>query len=484
MSSDSLLARVNTPQSDEDRLKHIELMKIYTTLQKKVLDLEDELKWTKTAQQTKIDCLERRVKKLEKKQRSRTYKIKRLYKVSLTIRVITSFDDEALDKEDTSKQGRIDKIEADEDIALVSTHDDVSIQDIIVQDEGIEDVGEEEVVEVVTTAKMIIDAVGDAAQVTTAIADIPVSAAETIVTTDPTITAESIKTNVEEQEENDALINTRDDIHAKIDVDSQLAQRLHKKEQPKLTNAEKAKLFMEFIKKRRKFFSAKKVEEKKNKPPIKPQQRNIMCNYLKNMEGWKPKSLKNKSFAKIQKLFDKAMKRVNTFVDYRTELVVEASKKDEITEGSLKRTGEELEQENDKKQKMDDDKNLQSLNIVWKLYQMMEIMEEELFLNFRADGNSQMYLTFSKLLNNFDREDLEVLWRFVKDRFIKTKPMDYMDSFLLHTLKTMFEHHVKDNVWKNQQGLAKVLQVDHECEMAYKLLRLVKKHLKEGYIAN
>nr|GEV69847.1 hypothetical protein [Tanacetum cinerariifolium] len=163
----------------------------------KVLDLEDELNKTKTTQETKIDGLERRVKKLEKKQRSRTRKLKRLYKVGLTARVISSSDDEALDKEDTSKQGRIDEIDVDEDIALVSTHDDVSTHDNIVQNEGIEDVGEEEVVEVVTTAKMIIDAVVDAAQVTTDIADISVNAAETKVTTAQTITAESIKTNAE-----------------------------------------------------------------------------------------------------------------------------------------------------------------------------------------------------------------------------------------------------------------------------------------------
>nr|GEV48087.1 hypothetical protein [Tanacetum cinerariifolium] len=155
---------------DEDRLEHIELMKIYTTLQNKVHNLEDELKRTKTAQQTKIDGLVRKVKKLEKKQRSRTYKLKRLYKVGLTAKVISSSDDKALDKEDTSKQGRIDEIDDDEDIALVSAHDYVSIQDNIVQDEGMEDVGKEEVVEVVSTAKMIIDVVVDAAQVTTAIA--------------------------------------------------------------------------------------------------------------------------------------------------------------------------------------------------------------------------------------------------------------------------------------------------------------------------
>nr|GEW95524.1 hypothetical protein [Tanacetum cinerariifolium] len=112
----------------------------------------------------------------------------------------SSSDDEALDKEDTSEHGRIDEIDADEDVALVSTHDDVSTQDNIDQDEGIEDISEEEVVEVVTTAKMIIDTVVDASQVTTAIVDIPVSAAETIVTTALTITAESTKTNVEVQD--------------------------------------------------------------------------------------------------------------------------------------------------------------------------------------------------------------------------------------------------------------------------------------------
>nr|GFA62356.1 hypothetical protein [Tanacetum cinerariifolium] len=133
----------------------------------------------------------RRVKKLEKKHKSRTHKLKRLYKVGLTARVISSSDNEALNKEDTSKQGRIDEIDDDEDIALVSTHDD-----IIVQDEGIEDVDEEEVVEVVTTDKMIIDIVVDVAHVTTAIVDIPVSPAKTIVTTTPTITTESTKTNV------------------------------------------------------------------------------------------------------------------------------------------------------------------------------------------------------------------------------------------------------------------------------------------------
>ncbi|GJS83568.1 hypothetical protein Tco_0750109 [Tanacetum coccineum] len=55
-------------------------------------------------------------------------------------------------------------------------------------------------------------------------------------------------------------------------------------------------------------------------------------------------------------LIDKEKARlVNTFVDYKTELVKESSKKAKAEiahESSLKRAGEELEQESSKKQKV------------------------------------------------------------------------------------------------------------------------------------
>ncbi|GKE90956.1 hypothetical protein Tco_1572051, partial [Tanacetum coccineum] len=86
-----------------------------------------------------------------------------------------------------------------------------------------------------------------------------------------------------------------------------------------------------------------------------------MCTYLKNMEGKKLKDLKNKSFDSIQKMFDRAFKRVNTCVDFRTDLV----------EGSSKRAGEELEQESTKKQKVDEDKDTAELQ------SLMEVIPDE-----------------------------------------------------------------------------------------------------------
>nr|GEX82927.1 hypothetical protein [Tanacetum cinerariifolium] len=72
--------------------------------------------------------LKRKVKKLKKKQRSKTHKLKTLYKVGLTARV-ESLDDEQSLGEDASKHMRIRYIDADEGITLVSTHDDPEVFD-------------------------------------------------------------------------------------------------------------------------------------------------------------------------------------------------------------------------------------------------------------------------------------------------------------------------------------------------------------------
>ncbi|GKE91577.1 hypothetical protein Tco_1572672, partial [Tanacetum coccineum] len=62
-----------------------------------------------------------------------------------------------------------------------------------------------------------------------------------------------------EKEANIALIKTWDDIQAKIDVDHQLAERLQAQEQEELFDEEKATLFQQLLKKRRKHFAAKRA---------------------------------------------------------------------------------------------------------------------------------------------------------------------------------------------------------------------------------
>ncbi|GJS67435.1 hypothetical protein Tco_0681999 [Tanacetum coccineum] len=77
----------------------------------------DTLVFAKTRSEKDVKL---RVKKLEKKGGSRTYKLKRLYKVGRSARVISSDEVSLGDQEDASKQGRkIDDIDKDAEITLV-----------------------------------------------------------------------------------------------------------------------------------------------------------------------------------------------------------------------------------------------------------------------------------------------------------------------------------------------------------------------------
>ncbi|GJS73621.1 hypothetical protein Tco_0706462 [Tanacetum coccineum] len=70
----------------------------------------------------------------------------------------------------------------------------------------------------------------------------------------------------------------------------------------------------------------------------------------------------------------------------------------------------------------------------------------------RADGSSKIYLLFSQLIKSFDREDLETLWKLVKAKHGNTRPEEGYERVLWGDLKTMFEHHVEDLIWRNLQG--------------------------------
>ncbi|GKB74302.1 hypothetical protein Tco_0935714 [Tanacetum coccineum] len=333
--NDPFLIRGNTLRSGEDSLKLNELMEQCTNLQQRALDLET----TKTTQANEIVSLKRRVKKLEKKDRSRTHKLKRLYKFGLSARVESSRDEEDLD--------------------MFRVHDLVG-DEVVIESEVAVKAGEKR--NVVEEVVAVIDAASTIPVSAATITDVEITLAQTLAEL-KSAKPKADKVVIQEPEEGTTTTtpttiipvpkppqdNAWDDVQAKVEADYQLAQRLQAQKQEELTDEEKAKLFVQFLEQRRKHFAAKRAEEKRNRPPTRAQQRNIMCTYLKNMEGWKPKSLKKKSFANIKELFEKAMKRK-----------AEA----EVMEGSSKRAGEELEQESIKKQKVDKDKEkaeLQSL---------------------------------------------------------------------------------------------------------------------------
>ncbi|GKB02079.1 hypothetical protein Tco_0830123 [Tanacetum coccineum] len=159
--------------NEEPSMQLKELIDFCTKLQQRVLDLEN----TKTAQAQEITSLKLRVKRLEKKGGSRTHKLRRLYKVGRSARVVSSDEASLGDQEDASKQGRkITNIDADAQITLVDeTQERYRDEDMF----GVHDLDGDEVV---VESKVIDKAdekrnIVEEAVVVTDVVTIPVSAA-------------------------------------------------------------------------------------------------------------------------------------------------------------------------------------------------------------------------------------------------------------------------------------------------------------------
>ncbi|GJS28924.1 hypothetical protein Tco_0489544 [Tanacetum coccineum] len=254
-----------------------------------------------------------RVKKLEKKGGSRTHKLKRLYKVGRSTRVISSNEASLGDQEDASKQGRkIDDINKDAEITLVDeTQGRYGDEEIF--DTGVLD-GDEVLVEPEVTVKDVNLSVDE---VTLAQA----LAALKTVNTRPKAKGLVIH---EEEQATTLIISSQQPSHVKAhdkgkgimveepvkmkkkdqisldeelafnrqvkkeegeNVDYQMAQQMQAEEQEKLSIKEKSELFVQLLEARKKHFAAMRAQEERNKPPTKAQKRNTMSTYLKK-HGW------------------------------------------------------------------------------------------------------------------------------------------------------------------------------------------------------
>ncbi|GJX91779.1 hypothetical protein Tco_0345105, partial [Tanacetum coccineum] len=311
----------------------------------------------------------RRVKKLEQKKRSRTHGLKRL------------------------RKGRINAIDADDDIALLvllpATTVTITTEEITLA----------QALEALKTLKPKVKEI---------VFQEP-SKSTTIKST-PTISSQQSQNKSKGIMIEEHVKPMKKKVQIMLDEEVALKLRLrliknwikdYKQRSKKSCLLKKRqKLFQQLLEQSRNHFAAKSAEEKRNKPPTQAQQRKIICTYLKNMEGKKPKDLKNKSFDSIQKMFDKAFKRVNTFVDFRTDLV----------EDSSKRAGEELEQESTKKQKVDEDKDATELQSLMKVIPD----EKEVAIDVVPLATKPPTIVDCQLLKSVDKEDLVELYKLAK----------------------------------------------------------------------
>ncbi|GKC95408.1 hypothetical protein Tco_1160850, partial [Tanacetum coccineum] len=366
-----------------------------------VLALEN----VKTAQDLEITSLKKRVKKLEKNKKARTPKPKRrLFKV----RIESSAEKSLGDQEDASKQGRNEDQDDDISCAPITTAG-VSVSSS--EPSTLHVIEDEDLTIAQTLMKMRSEKSKEkakergskeksskpASRLTRGVTMQELSEPRTRKAVPPSQhdpkdkgkakmiepekplkkkdqikfdeevakrLAKELEAELEEEErvaiqrEEEANLISWDNTQAMMEADYEVAQRLQAEELGELTIEERPRLFVELMNKRKKHIAKLRDKKIKRKPPTKAQQRNKMSTYLRNMAGYKHTQLKNKSFKEIQMLFDKEMKRVNSFVLMDLKVVkgngkkTKSSRKETV---SKKRTGEELDEESVKRQKLEDD---------------------------------------------------------------------------------------------------------------------------------
>nr|GEU87600.1 hypothetical protein [Tanacetum cinerariifolium] len=413
------------------------------------------------AQALEISKLKKRVKKLDKGNMVKVLKLRRLEKVGTSQRIDTSEDTVM---KDASNQGRmIDDLDKDDERQAESQDEiykiDMDHASKVLSMQEDEPAEVQEVVDVVTTAKLIIEVVTAVSEIVTAASTIistaePKVPAATITVTPVRVAAASTRRrkgvvirDPEEESTTSSIIpaDTKSKDKGKgimvedlkslkkkqqVEMDEEYARKLH----AKLNKDIDWDTAIDHVKQKDKEDPAvQRYQVIKKRPQTEAQARKNMIMYLKNTKE------------QIEEEENRAIQSIN-----------ETPAQKEANRRKLNEEVEDLKRHLEIVPDEDDAVYTEATPFARKVpvvdYEIIHLNNKPHYKIIRADGTHQLYVSFMTLLKNFDREDLESLWSLVKERFSTSKPNNFFDDFLLTTLGAMFERpDGQAQVWKNQR---------------------------------
>ncbi|GJZ16876.1 hypothetical protein Tco_0552999 [Tanacetum coccineum] len=233
-----------------------------------------------------------------------------------------------------------------------------------------------------------------------------------------------------------------EDIRARVEADEELTQKLQAEERDKYSEVDQARMLVDLINQRKRYFAAQKAEAKRNKPMTQAQQRTYMSNYIKHMGSHTLQQLKKLSFDEVKELFETTMKRVNTFTPMESDDTVP-----KVVAGSSKRDAEqELNQESSKRQKIGEgsepaEESKDELSQE-QLQQLMIIVPEE---GMNVEALQTKYPIIDLEVYTEDSRNL------VHEIFNSTEPTEDKERELWVELKRLYKPDDDDILWKLQR---------------------------------
>ncbi|GJT09864.1 hypothetical protein Tco_0856906 [Tanacetum coccineum] len=231
----------------------------------------------------------------------------------------------------------------------------------------------------------------------------------------------------------------------------------------------------------------------KMKPKTVAQARRNMIKYLKNQGNYKIRDFKGMSYNDIRPIFEKVWdfnqniepmdaehgseKQQSPTKEKSPEKVVEEEidtqeeLKEAVKEPGAKRKKSIPRKTTRKRQKLEEDAEkdelkgfldivpreeapieIESISTKFPIVDWKTCVLTETFMYyqvFRGDGSSKNYKVLSEMLEDFDRLDVEELFRLVKERYSTSRPEGF-DLMLWGDLHTLFEPDEDDEIWRDQ----------------------------------
>nr|GFA45891.1 hypothetical protein [Tanacetum cinerariifolium] len=408
----------------------------------------EHLEHDKVAQDLEITKLKTRVKKLERANKVKPLKLRRLRKVG-TFQRIESSDDTIM--EDVINQGRmideLDRDEADKQAEIYQIDMDHAAKVLSTHEEELTEV--QKVVEVVTTAKLITEVV-TAASAPVSATSIIIPAAELNVPA-ATITAAPVKAAaastrrrrgvvIRDPEEESIAITPAETKDKGKGILVEEPKPMKKKQQVEMDEAYARKLHeelnqdidcdvaIEHVKQKAKEdLFIQRYQVTKKRPQTEAQARRNMIMYLKNTAGFKLDYFKGKFYDDIRPIFEAKFNTNMEFLLKSKEKIEEEENRalESINETPAQKAAkrrrlnqedkdvEEIKQHLEIVPDEDDDVYTEATPLARKVpvvdYQIIDLNNKPRYKIIRADETHQLYVSFITLLKNFDREDLESL---------------------------------------------------------------------------
>ncbi|GKC64867.1 hypothetical protein Tco_1097465, partial [Tanacetum coccineum] len=274
----------------------------------------------------------------------------------------------------------------------------------------------------------------------------------------------------------------------------------------------------------------------KMKPKIVAQARRNMIKYLKNQGNYKISNIKGMSYNEIRPIFERVWDFNQNIepMEHGSEKMKspeKIEKEDVDTQEEMKEVVKEPGAKRKKslprkrrivkRQKLEEDAEKEELKGFLDIIPREEYAEDVESLSTKGDGSSKNYKILTEMLEDFDRHDVEELYRLVKERYRASRPEGY-DLMLWGDLHTLFEPDEEDEIWKNQHEynviswslydfcgihillmqngmaihmltekkyplsqemlskmLSRRLEVDHESSQAFELLRFIRSQVQK-----